>query len=492
MKVEVKEMKKNIFLLVVLLIFVSINVFGEDVISIKSVNLDKMNSVITIKGKIINIISPNESNTNYALYIFDGTESMRLTIPADIFMAIKSKNKIEIGDTAKFTGKVKAYSTTLEMWVEKSSDIEIEGSFSVTKEEAKSDKSDSDLPSEVIKDLSKITRDSVDKKVFISGKVASFQKAWKDTAPNTITLSDGKNSVPVVFWADVDKNLSPDYKNIGTELSVLGTVNEFKDTLQIKVKKAEDMKIVSSGSPSTMPENVSAKPMEKSSLKPEKHDIKSIDVSKDEEEVIVEGKVEEYTASWNEKAPNKAKISDGTGSIIVVFWDDIKPKLPKVPEVGDVLNVTGKTQLYRNELQIKVKNPTDIKFIESSKSIEPKTEGSVKQKEIEKSSEKPKTSGEKFTPIKDISEANKDSVYSISGEIVNIRAPRNDRAPFNIEVKDDTGKIAVVYWKDVADKLKPGQIPTPGKKIQVKGTVGVHNKELQIKINAPSDMKISE
>jgi competence ComEA-like helix-hairpin-helix protein len=59
------------------------------------------------------------------------------------------------------------------------------------------------------------------------------------------------------------------------------------------------------------------------------------------------------------------KISDGTGSIDVLFWNDLFSQIPEREnlKVGKEIRVQGEIDAYRGKLQIKPKEPSDLRIL---------------------------------------------------------------------------------------------------------------------------------
>ena len=64
--------------------------------------------------------------------------------------------------------------------------------------------------------------------------------------------------------------------------------------------------------------------------------IKDISLKLENKKVTIKAKVTRYRESWKETAPNIVTVSDSTGQIEVVFWNDVKQSLQKdqVPKVN--------------------------------------------------------------------------------------------------------------------------------------------------------------
>ena len=96
--------------------------------------------------------------------------------------------------------------------------------------------------------LSEIDSSSVGKTVSVTGKIIS--KKVHSAGHVFLTISDGDSRVTVPLFSGYLKNLEKEgitqYNlRIGTEISVIGTVQEYQGTIEIIPKKTSDIKILS-------------------------------------------------------------------------------------------------------------------------------------------------------------------------------------------------------------------------------------------------------
>jgi DNA/RNA endonuclease YhcR with UshA esterase domain len=79
--------------------------------------------------------------------------------------------------------------------------------------------------------------------------------------------------------------------------------------------------------------------------------------------ITVTGRVLQY---WpprpHSKAPHKIILTDGRGSIPIVFWTKDAAPLRQIPERGRALSAFGVVNLYKGNLEIKVNRPEDLTY----------------------------------------------------------------------------------------------------------------------------------
>ena len=238
----------------------------------------------------------------------------------------------------------------------------------------------------ILQDLSRINASMRARTCVIQAQVLEYESPWSEKAPHTITVSDGSNRLPVVFWQDVRKGLAEDCMKIGARIEVRGTVNEYHGSFQIKVKKRTGHIRLLSPPPHDL--HTGDEPTKKGALSSGTGDNGHVsilptsripigDIQKGPigRIVTVAGEVTDFRSPWAERAPNKATLNDGSGSIIIVYWKEVAAGIPRSPELGDKIQVTGESQDYRGEQQIKVRNPRAIHFLEAGRDVTMKKTG---------------------------------------------------------------------------------------------------------------------
>lgn len=91
-------------------------------------------------------------------------------------------------------------------------------------------------------------------------------------------------------------------------------------------------------------------------------------------------------------------------------------------------------------------------------------------------------------PLSSIQQDKIGQTASVEGRILNVLAPRSEKAPYNLYLTDGTDTLFVVIWEDVfkaisgVDKLKPGA------NVRLTGTVNQYRGNLQFTINKSQDV----
>ena len=93
-----------------------------------------------------------------------------------------------------------------------------------------------------------------------------------------------------------------------------------------------------------------------------------------------------------------------------------------------------------------------------------------------------------LTPLSSIQENKIGQAVTVEGRILNVLAPRSEKAPYNIYLTDDTDTLLVVIWEDVFKAISGKDKLKPGVKVRMTGTVNQYRGNLQFTINKFQDV----
>jgi DNA/RNA endonuclease YhcR with UshA esterase domain len=255
MNVERSRTSIVLFLgLVALLVGVSVQVFVyAEVIPIKQITADKLESMVMIKGKITNVVTPSSDRAPYSYYVDDGTETIRVVVWRNIYAQIRQPERFKIGEEVAITGTVKQFRGSLEVHLVDATGIRLAGEAAARMTSAATVATTSPASKVLVPPsaaamkvkIAEINNTFAGKKVMVEGDVSAFRESTYERAPHVVTLADGEHSISVVFWQDVMANLTADQKPaVGKHLQITGRVSEFKGELQIRVSEAGDIKVI--------------------------------------------------------------------------------------------------------------------------------------------------------------------------------------------------------------------------------------------------------
>lgn len=318
---------------------------------------------------------------------------------------------------------------------------------------------------ETVADVAKL---GADKDVSLAGTVVSFQASRSDRAPNSFRLKDATGEIRVAVWNDVLKDIAnKDAIKAGAQLSVKGTIKEFKGALEVHVNSAGDVVVggaapapaaapaavtaAAASTPATVtatPATVMAAAAGAPASAPASRSVQPINgLTRDKlkSEATIAGKVASVRVPRTETAPYVIKVTDATGSIDVVFWKDIADQLSTTQKAvqGDTIQVKGQLDEYRGTLQLKLMAPADLQTGRGNPAVVPAADKAT-------SASQPQASA-RATLLSEIASAAADSRLRVAGHVT---AVTPIRAGKRVELEDASGTATILLW-DTAVGLMP-------------------------------------
>jgi len=221
-----------------------------------------------------------------------------------------------------------------------------------------------------IEPLSSITHERVQQELLIQATLINHREPWNDRAPHLMTVSDGGNQMDIVFWNDIwDKLENKEAYKEGAIIQAYIKVDEYRNQLQLKLGDAKHMRVVGTASsmpaatsaPATTPTTPTAGSAEMATAMP----IAQVTAAMKGQLVAVRGKaISVNIAEPGSRRPTQVTLEDASGSIMVVFWEDLAAKI----EVGDqpiqdsVYEVAGEVGEHRGNMQIRLRNAGDFRL----------------------------------------------------------------------------------------------------------------------------------
>jgi len=181
--------------------------------------------------------------------------------------------------------------------------------------------------------------------------------------------------------------------------------------------------------------------------------------------VRVQGFVQKFEPSWEDRQPNCVYLQDATGGVLrVVYWKPVADALgvERTPQPGQLLRIRGQVNQFQNTVNVMVTNPTDIVDV-----------GAIVVDDVPS------------IALSAITRDQLNKTIKIMGKVTDIKPSWKPTAPDIITLSHGTNSIKVVYWSDVKNNLKPEQLPEVGKVLFVEGFVDEYRNELQVKVDSP-------
>jgi DNA/RNA endonuclease YhcR with UshA esterase domain len=299
-----------------------------------------------------------------------------------------------------------------------------------------------------------ITQDKIGQIVELQGTVKGFQASRSERAPNSFKLEDSAGTIRVAIWPDVFSKIPQNSAlRDGAKVRVKGKVAEFRGALEIHVNNASDIQIEGAAAAPAAPTTAAAPaPATSTSSAPQAASpsgavtpIAQITNDKVGQQFTIQGTITSARRPSSERAPYILKVKDATGSIDVVFWQDLADKLSDAQKAneGDVVRVTGTLGEYRGNLQLKPRAPADIQT--------QKTNPELKSDAPSASSTQNPQAGAVTAPAADFASAPDGAVVEISGKVLKVERFRLGQ---NLTISDGKQTWEVIVWS-TASGLRP-------------------------------------
>ena len=187
----------------------------------------------------------------------------------------------------------------------------------------------------------------VGQSVVLEGTVVAVKEPAADTKqPYVVTLTNGVDGVDLKVWPDQFLQI-PDAQSLtGAAVRVRATVKLWKDKVDLQLRKGSDLQRAAAKKPRRPPVPVAQVTAANSAGG----------------YATVEGALSD-PADLDGKGASY-KLSDDTGSILVIFWNGtVPPDLQQKAAAAKRVRVNGKVKVYRETLEI-VPGPTGVEIVE--------------------------------------------------------------------------------------------------------------------------------
>ncbi|MBN1269330.1 MAG: hypothetical protein JXB04_07075 [Kiritimatiellae bacterium] len=196
--------------------------------------------------------------------------------------------------------------------------------------------------------LASVTPELSGREVCIEGKVVDVRTPREGSrAPHTIELEDGGSRVSVVYWDTVAQHLGDQAPARGAWMRAIGTVNVYRDRVQVKVEHSNKLSL------SEIPPVAAAPDTKGQSMA-----IAEITAAMQGQNVTVHGTLGEPRSV---RGGVIYPLTDEGGSIQVVLWDRSVPGAERNHlQAGLKVAVSGAVKEYRGALEVIPASPRDI------------------------------------------------------------------------------------------------------------------------------------
>jgi len=351
--------------------------------------------------------------------------------------------------------------------------------------------------------IADINQDITEPSVLIQGVISAVRPPPSGSkAPWTIVVKDATGEIPVAFWQDIYAEIEePQLLQEGAAVNVRAGIGSYKGNLQLRMAGGKDIEFTGKASIQNMvagpgapvaaapsaPAYAPTTPSDPDSVK-----LETVTADQKGKRVLTEGIVREvHDAPAGSKAPSRVIIEDEGTYRMIVYWEKVAQQLTdNKPEVGQRIQVRGDVDVYRDEVQLEVSFPDQIKIL-SGATAAPAVLAAPAPANPGPASYQPAARPQAESIMLDEVTADRKGSRIVTEGVVREVSdpPAGSKAPTRIVIEDGGSTLTVVYWEKVAQQIGRNK-PQAGQRIQVRGDVDVYNNAVQLKVSFPDQIKI--
>jgi len=317
--------------------------------------------------------------------------------------------------------------------------------------------------------------------VKIRGQVRAVRTPYKGLT--LVTLRDVTGEIDVAV-PDTDSTLDV---QLGQSAEATGAVTLYKDAPQVTLARADALRFSADSIPAAAPAHVADLTAERAG-----------------QWAAVRGqvvKVSPFSAGY------KFTLDDGTGRASVLLWSDVYAALSLTLPLaeGAQVAVQGEVSSYRGAIEIVPEIPADVTLVAAAPvpatlapaptvaptpttlptaAIAP-TLTALPPTVTPKPTPKP-TQAIAFVPMGQLTPADKGKLVSVRGKIVEVI---KFSSGMKYRLDDGTGKVILLLWQEVFDKVPNRDKLVDGAQVSVTGVVDVYRGEIEIIPKSGTDVR---
>ncbi|GAB4312241.1 MAG: hypothetical protein Kow0059_02630 [Candidatus Sumerlaeia bacterium] len=336
---------------------------------------------------------------------------------------------------------------------------------------------------------SAVTSSLIGQTVAVQGRITNIIPPSSERAPYSLYITDDTRALRIVIFRDVYAQIkNPEKLAVGARVKVIGTVKEYRNNLEIQLNSGDQISLydgpaapavqaASERDQSLAPSTGASEavlPAGPVTLTP----IKSITVEMERSPVVIRGRVTNVRPSTRPNVPTIVTVQDDTGSISVVYWDDVGSLIPAAhkPAPGVTVQVSGKVNPYQGKPQVKLYNAGDIHVVSADS---PGASAAAVPAQASPATTASPPADVQFTKISRIDRSMLDKPVAVQGRITRVIAVNGGKL---VEITDDSGKIMVPCWENEVGGSPYFAALRTGASIAVKGKVSLYEKRNEVQI----------
>ena len=204
-----------------------------------TIDASLIDSTVEVEANVSSIIKPKEgSRAPVRIDLTDATGSISLVIWPDVFDALTNQMHLTAGDLLHVNGRVSKYRDEIQLTLQSATDLRV-----LPKPEKSAMVGTNAAPPVVEKPvvpLASVNNSLKGRNVTVQATISDIREPQSERAPFVITLTDGKNQVPMVFWSDLYQQVK-NHIHPGNTILVTAKVSDYRGTLQLRLQSAGDI-----------------------------------------------------------------------------------------------------------------------------------------------------------------------------------------------------------------------------------------------------------
>ncbi|MBU0491176.1 MAG: hypothetical protein KKA73_14105 [Chloroflexi bacterium] len=330
---------------------------GAATAPISSLTAGQVGETVRVEGQVAEV-KPFSQGTKLA--VDDGTGRITVTLWQDVYDLIPDRDRLAVGVRVSVQGKLSEYQGTLEIAPRRGTDVIVlmaAGGQPTTTVTPVTQPTTTPGPAVTATPTPTPTTKPVAQTVSLAklpelkGQTVTVEaqvtKAESFSQGMKYTLSDGTGTAILLLWQDI-YNQVPDKARLGVGVKVraTGVVEEFQGDWEVIPENGADVQ-VTGGQAAPTPKPAAAAP------------IGSIEAGMAGQTVTIDGYI---TSEFKLSTGMKYTVDDGTGTIILIVWNNVYEAMPDKDKLvkGARVRVTGKVEVYKGDLEVIPQTGTDV------------------------------------------------------------------------------------------------------------------------------------
>ena len=314
--------------------------------------------------------------------------------------------------------------------------------------------------------------------VSVRGNVREIRQPYQGLT--IVTLGDASGELDVAVNGDVEKLYGALANfDLGDTIEAQGIVTFFRDAPQLILRHPRDFKKLDTDNATAAPVNIG-----------------DIDAARVNQRVQIAGEV---TRVSKFSQGMRAVIADASGEITLVLWQDTYAQIPNANALqqGARVEALGKVAQYRGEFEIVPQRALDVQIraavAQANATVPPDASAPAQNTVVPDAPTATPRATRTPTPaptqrtIGSLTQADKAAIVVLNGTIARAN---NFSKGMRYTLDDGTGKITLLLWSDVLEKISARAELKQGAQIRVTGKIDVYNNALEIIPASANDVEL--